>query len=175
MRTQRPIDVNTTVMAVTIAVFVALIGYLTLVMISRPSRLTPRLAEASARADEAAGLTAASRGLALFPAGTVCADAPAPASHALEQRLRGAAAAAGVTLGAVTTAPSAGDEALGGLTQVTFQVDATGRYEAVMAMLGTLGSAGPKLFIDTADLKSETPTVALKLSGREFCSTAAPL
>jgi hypothetical protein len=175
MRTQRPIDVNTTVTAVTIAVFVALIVYLTLAMISRPSRLTPRLAEAAARADEAAGLTAASRGLALFPAGTVCAEAPAPAGHALEQRLRAAASVAGVTLGAVSTAPSAGDEALGGLTQFTFHVDASGRYEAVLAMLGMLDGVGPKLFIDTADLKSKTPMVALKLSGREFCSTAAPL
>jgi hypothetical protein len=172
---RKPVDTNTALMAVTIAAFVAVAFYLLLSLVARPHGLTTRLRQVSGEVAQVETTLAGAKGVRAYSPGAVCHDAGPAAQAALKLRLQGAASAAQVSLTNLTTAAGAGDEAQGGLTPVTFQVEASGHYEAVVALLGSLAKAEPEVFVDTADLKSQTPAVALKLSGRVFCSTAARL
>ena len=170
---RKPIDANTALMAVTIAAFVAVAFYLLLSMAARPHGLTPRLGQVSGEVAQVETTLARAGGASPYAPGAVCHDAGPAAEAALRQRLQAGASAAQVNLANLTTAVGVGDEAQGSLMPVTFQVEASGHYEAVVALLGALTKAEPEVFIDTADLKSQAASVALKLSGRVFCSTAA--
>ena len=172
---RKTIDPNTALMALTIAAFVAVAFYLLLSLVARPHGLTPRLRQASDEVTQVETTLVRAQGVSPYVPGAVCHDAGPAAEAALKQRLQAAASASQVSLGGLTTALGAGDEAQGGLTPVTFRVEASGHYEAVVALLGSLTKAGPQVFVDTADLKSQASSVALKLSGRVFCSTAARL
>jgi hypothetical protein len=172
---RRTVDVNTALMAVTIAAFVAVVFYLVLSLVARPHGLTPRLSQVSGEVGQVETTLAGARGTSPYAPNAVCHDAGPAAEAALKQRLQSAASAAQVSLASLASGVGAGDEARGGLVPVTFQVEASGHYEAVVALLGALAKAEPEVFVDTADLKSQTASVALKLSGRVFCSTAARL
>ncbi len=54
-----------------------------------------------------------------------------------------------------------------------FELEATGRYDMVLAYLKLLSRDGPEIFADAVDLKSEVSAVSLKLSGRVMCLTSA--
>ena len=172
---RRPVDTNTALMGVTITALVGVVCYLMLGLIARPPGVTPRLRRLTGDVAQVETIQAGARGVLPYAPGAVCHDPGRAAQAALRQRLQGAAGATQVTLANLTTAVGAGDEAGGGLTPISFQVEASGHYDAVVALLGALAKSGPEVFVDTADLKSQTPAVALKLSGRVFCSTTARL
>ncbi len=58
-------------------------------------------------------------------------------------------------------------------TPVLFQLEATGRYDAALSLLKLLADGEPEIFADQMDIKSQTSTVWIKLTGRVLCSTSA--
>ncbi|MDR3509245.1 MAG: GspMb/PilO family protein [Caulobacteraceae bacterium] len=163
--------VHAVITAFTVAAAVTVLLVLVLSMIAHPGGLNVRLTGVDTRLAEAERLTASASGPLDYPAGTVCHQASGLATSALQQRLQAAARAGGVTLAKLDVVPGVGDEAQRALTPVTFSLEASGAYDAVVRMVAGLAWSEPRIFVDQADLKSQTATVALKLSGRLYCST----
>ena len=168
------VDVQVVATAFTVAAGVAVALWLIFATIAHPSRVSARMADLDRRLDEADRLAATATGPLTQPPGAICHQEADSAVAALKQRLQANASANGLTLSNLAVSPGAGDEALAGLTPITFSLEANGRYDAVVTMIAGLGKAEPELFVDQADLKSQTSSVDLKFSGRLYCLTTAP-
>ncbi len=82
------------------------------------------------------------------------------------------AAGAGGPNPSVTVSPPDSVAVTSRLSPVLFELDARGGYDQVISLLRQLAEAQPQIFADTLDLKSETSTVSVKLTGRILCSPA---
>jgi hypothetical protein len=174
MSRKRRADTQAIVGALTVAFLAAAVFYLGLSLISLPGGFSGRLAEVDQQTADAERILVRSGTGSPYQVGAVCNDYAA-ATAQLRQQLQTQAASAGLTLTNFSAVPGAPDEALGGLRPQSLIVEASGRYDAVVGLLGALAKSQPQIFVDTLDLKSQTSSVALKLSGRFFCSTLAPL
>ncbi len=159
----------------TIVAGLAITLWLILSQVARPPGVAARSAGIGRQIAEAERLGQTASGPLVHPAGAVCRQSPAAAAAALQQRLQSGASANGLTVASLVVVPGAGDEALGGLTPITFTIEANGRYDAAVLLVAGLAKAQPEIFIDQADLKSQTSSVTLKLSGRLYCSISARL
>ncbi|MDR3511014.1 MAG: GspMb/PilO family protein [Caulobacteraceae bacterium] len=171
MKRKTDADVNLMVVAVTIALAAGAAMFVVLAVIARPAHYSARLAAIGQQVD-AADTLLRTGGDAGYPLKALCSGAPDVAAAALRQRLQGAASATGVALSSVEADPGAADEARGGLYPIVLKLEANGRYDGVVSMLGSLAKGQPELFVDVVDLKSLTSAVDLKLSGRIYCSTS---
>jgi|GEM_PF-1543908 Tfp pilus assembly protein FimV len=174
MMRKRRAQTDVVVPALTVAGLSAAVLYLLLSLISRPPDLSGRLAQVERNTGEAEQVLARSSTDSPYLAHAICED-PSAAPIALRQRLQSAAASTGLTFSNFSTTPGAPDEAIGGLEPLSLSFEASGRYDAVVSLLGALAKAEPQIFADKIDLKSQTSTVALTFSGRIFCSTTARL
>jgi hypothetical protein len=170
---RRPLDVRAlatsiTLGAVILAGWAALLGAL-----AQPKDLKARLAAVDRQLTQAERLARASGDAAAFPEGTVCAAA-GPGADALKRRIETSAAAASVALTDLAVTPAATDDASGQLTPIRLELQASGKHEAIVAMLAALDRDRPTLFVETADLKPQAGgAVNLKLIGRVQCWTSA--
>ena len=168
----RPIDVRLALAAVTSVAVVAALWAALLGAVSQPKDLKARLAAVDARLNQAERLTHARGDASAYADGTVCADVGRGAD-ALKRRVETGAAAASVSLTSLAVTPASAADATGQLSPVRLELQASGKHEAVLALLGTLDQDHPAIFIDTADLKPQAGGgVTLKLNGRVLCWTS---
>lgn len=151
----------------------AVIGMITwslLGALSTPPRLAQRLDRIDANV---ARVDAAGHGfsdLGAYLPRAVCHEAIETAGANLRQSLQQAAAASGLTAPSVQVSPPDTMDVTGRLTPILFEIDASGGYDAMIALLQRLAGAEPQIFADTLDLKSQAASVQLKLTGRVLCS-----
>ncbi|MBS0297125.1 MAG: hypothetical protein JSR45_12505 [Proteobacteria bacterium] len=157
-----------TAVVVVAALWAALLG-----AISQPKDLKARLAAIDTRLDEAERLTKSRGDAAAYADGTVCAET-GQGADALKKRIETGAAAASVALTSLAVTPASGVDAGGQLSPVRLELEASGKHEAILALLAALDRDRPAIFVDTADLKPQAGGgVTLKLNGRVLCWTSA--
>ena len=167
-------DVMRVVGAMLLAVVLAWLAFSTLAALARPARLGLRLERIEAsvsRVDEAKRTFGDT---SVYAAHAVCHEATQAAAESLRRRIEQAAGAAGLASPTIQLNPPDSMDVTGRLTPVLFEVDATGTYDSVMILLRQLAQGGPQVFADTLDLKSQTSSVALKLTGRVLCAPPQP-
>jgi hypothetical protein len=162
------------VASVTIAALAAVLFFLGLSSIARPQGLQSELATATRQVAEVETRLQSPGDPYAYPTHALCRDSPDVAVAKLRARLTASGGGA-VTLTNLSETAGVADEAGGGLVPVTLQFEADGRYDAVINLLDGLAKSEPEVFVDTADLKSETSSVALKFAGRIYCSPSVPL
>ncbi len=166
-------DVKTVCVAVLTGMAAAWAGFSLLAVLATPSHLKARLAAIEATAER---IDAAPRQFGdptAYAPHALCRGSPQQAAEALRAALAGSAATAGIAPPRIAVTPPDSAEAGGRPTPVLFELDATGRYDLVLSLLKQLDQAEPQIFADTLDLKSQTSTVSLKLTGRVLCQTSA--
>ncbi len=166
-------DVKTVCVAVLAGLAAVWVGFSGLSLLATPANLKARLAAIEATAGR---IDAAPRQIgdpSAYAPHALCHASPRQAADALKTALAGSAATAGIAAPRIAVTPPDAAEAGGRLTPVLFQIDAAGRYDSVLALLRLLDQAEPEVFADTLDLKSQTSTVSLKLTGRVLCQTSA--
>lgn len=173
--TRQQLDVNLVVVSATIAATVGTAFFVTLLIVARPSHYSARLAEITRQIHVAEAQLQSSGDPRAYSPKAVCRGDAGAASAVFKQQLQSAAAATSVTLVNAQAVAGASDEANGGLTPIAVQLDGNGRYDSVVLMLGSLAKLQPQLFVDNVDLKSQTSSVNIKLTGRIYCSTSARL
>jgi len=170
--TARSTSIDGGLLAAGLLVAAAGAAFLALSWASTPTGFSHRVEvadQALARAE--AAMEKAPRRTRFAPT-AVCARNGGAAADLLRARVQNAAATAGVTLASVATAPAADLEG-SGIAPVTVQFEASGRYDAVVSMLGALARQSPEIFTDSADLTSQVSTVDFKFSGEIYCSVPA--
>jgi len=91
------------------------------------------------------------------------------AAQTLQGQLVNVAAAARLTASSVTVIPPDPNGDSARPTPVSFKLEASGGYEAVLGLIRSLGQNEPEVFADTLDLTSQTSSVSIKLTGRVLC------
>jgi hypothetical protein len=174
MSARQALDLHAMIASVTIGALAAVVFFLLLSLISRPPGLQSGLAVATRQVDEAETKLQSSGDPYAYPSHALCRDAPDLAVAKLRERLT-ASGGGPITITNVSATAGVADEATGGLVPIALQFEADGRYDAVVNLLGGLARSEPEIFVDSADLKSETSSVALTFSGRIYCSPSVPL
>jgi Type II secretion system (T2SS), protein M subtype b len=166
-------DVRTAVTGVTAVVVVGGLTFTLLSMLSRPQDFKSRVRSLDHEISRVERLSKSKGDAGAYAAGAIC-DNPAVGANALETRARNAAAAASVALTGLSATPPLADDQGGPTAPVALQFSASGKYEAVVAMLSSLDRDEPEIFVDAADLKpAAAGQVTLKLTGRILCWTSA--
>lgn len=155
-----------------IAVVFAALPFALLSGVARPAGFQARVAAAAAEADHAQRLAAMPGDPAAYPRGALCIDSADVAAQAVRQRIVAAAGAAGLAAPTIHAIPRRLDFEHG-MPSVDLQVQASGRYDQMVLMLGRLSASRPQIFVDTLDLQPRVTAVTLKLSGHVFCRTPA--
>lgn len=175
MSVRSRVSVQAAVTGSTIAVGVLASLWLLLSALATPPGLAANTAALERKISMAEQLSQGAAGPIDHQVGAVCHQSPATAASAIKLRLQAASAAKGLSVSNLATGPATADEAQGGLVPVTFTLEASGRYDQAVLLIAALAKSQPEIFVDQADLKSQTSQVLLKLSGRLYCSTSAPL
>lgn len=171
----RPVMPPPTLIAVAIGLgAIALAAPLALLPnVARPAGFDRRTAAVSAQIDRARALTSAPGDAGAYAKGALCAGPIERAGSDLSRRVAAAAAAAGLQAPVVRASLHRLDFQRG-IPNIELQVEADGRYDAVVAMLGRLAATEPDIFVDTLDLQPHVTAVSLKLTGHLYCRAPAP-
>ena len=175
MSARSRISVQAAITGSTIAAGVLAALWLVLSAVATPPGLAASTAALERKISAAEQLTQKASGPLDHGGGAVCHQSLTVAATALKQRLQTTSTANGLSVSNIATAPGTADEAQGGLAPVTFTLEASGRYDQTVLLIAALAKSQPEIFVDQADLKSQTSQVLLKLSGRLYCSPSAPL
>lgn len=138
--------------------------------VATPTRFQTRLDAVEERLESAETSLRKDPGEQTYPAKAVCSDAGDGAPEALGARLQAAAAGSGLTLTSIATTAAPREVNESALTPISLRFEVSGRYDAVLAMLGTLARQTPTIFTDSADLTSQISSVDLKFTGRVYCA-----
>jgi hypothetical protein len=166
---------HTIVTGVTIAAVTGVSLWLLLGAVALPHGFSSRMGSLEARAEEADKLLKDASGPLRYGDGAVCRQAPDAAAASVRARLQAEIASKGLTATAVSATPAADQDGLRALAPIAFSLDVSGRYDQAVLFLGGLAGERPALFVDQADLKSQTSAVNLKLSGHFYCLNSAKL
>lgn len=150
-----------------LALCAAIVMGVALPSLSAPADYRTRLETIEVRAAETRRLVRAAKAAPPLRPGAVCADANA-AVGGLRQALIQTAGQLQLETSRIDVAES-GDE-VEGLTALAVRFEASGGYEAALALLERLDGLQPQIFADAIDLTSHTSSVTLNFSGRAFCS-----
>lgn len=172
MTARRDYDLGLVAVAPALAVAGAVVAFLALSNLAKPIHYTERTRALNDQLGQAQSLLDAPGDAGAYPAKALCQVSPDQAALDLRQRLQSQAAAGSVAVVDIAATPQPG-ETLEKITPVTLQFTATGRYEQVIGLLGTLSKSEPEIFADSLDLRSDTNNVKLKFAGRVFCSDSA--
>lgn len=141
-------------------------------ILSKPTDFDTRMEVVEARTREAELLAkTATSSDRQFAAGAVCPELSDQQLELFKQSLSDMAAQTGVAITGVTLLPA---EPTGGrepLTPVTFSVDASGAYQAVLQFLDLTAKSRPNIFVDGLDLGSQNFVVTLSMTGKVYCWT----
>lgn len=173
MSRARALDVNAVALGVAAALAGGVIAYFALSSMARPAGASARIAEVARQTADVDRMAGKTRTPSPYPVGAVCDGADAGAA-AVRQTVTTLAGQAGVFLADVQAQPQTPDEANGGLQPVRLVVSGSGSSDGVQALLRALSKSTPSIFVDTLDLRPTDGAVALKLSGRFFCSPVRP-
>lgn len=170
MNVRGQLDMNGAIAAVTAGAAACVFFFLILTWLATPGgfgKATGDLEQGVARAE---ALYRPGRAAA-FDGDAVCEEPAGPQGDHLKTRIQDAGAAAGVAVTSIVT--GAGVATPGGLTAITVQFQANGRYDQMASLLAQLANGRPEIFVDSADLTSKTSSVDLSFQGRVLCSTVA--
>ena len=173
MKPRTRFDTHSAFAGFSLVILAAIAFFALLAMIARPRHYGERVEAVQSRLDDIERITHASSRPWAYPPGAVCSGPAEAGAEALKQRIALSATAAGVSVAEVSTAPGYADAGIGGLTPVSLQVAATGRYDFLVDFLAALAAGRPQIFVETGDLTSKVSSAELKLTGRVFCSTSA--
>ena len=170
----RPAMPPPTLIAVAIGLgAIALAGPLALLPnVARPAGFDRRMAAVSTQIDRARSLASTPGDAGAYAKGALCAGPIERAGSDLSRRVAAAAAAAGLQAPVVRASLHRLD--FQRVPNIELQVEADGRYDAVVAMLGRLAATEPDIFVDTLDLQPHVTAVSLKLTGHLYCRAPAP-
>ncbi len=166
-------DVKTVCVAVLAGLAAVWAGFSGLSLLATPAHLKARLGAIETTAGRIDAAPRESGDPSAYAPHALCRASPQEAADALKTALAGSAATAGLAGAKIAVTPPDSAEAGGRPTPVLFELDAAGRYDSVLALLRLLDQAEPEVFADTLDLKSQTSTVSLKLTGRVLCQASA--
>jgi hypothetical protein len=110
---------------------------------------------------------------AMLARGTLCHGDLAVAEEALRQRLQVAVVRSGGTVVSALTASEPPRLGSTHLSTVAFELEASGKYDALVQSLGELARAEPTIFARHVELVAEPGGVNLKLKGEVLCWTPA--
>jgi hypothetical protein len=175
MRRRAPLDTQAVLTAAILALVTGLAGWMALSWVATPADLAPRLAQVERQTGQAEDLLSHNGHIRAYPIDAVCARAAGPAAARLKQDVQTAAAGAGVAVTRLEISAGVADEAMGGLSPINIGLEASGRYDQTVALLGALAKLRPQIFVDQSDLNSKVSAVSLKLYGHAYCSISAPL
>jgi hypothetical protein len=159
--------------AAVLAIAGAWAGYSGLAALARPAGLNADLERIRASIAKVEAAPRQGGDVSFYAPGAVCHDPPGRAADALRARLAAAAAGAGLAPPKITLADTGAPDVTQPLAPVIFQLETSGRYDQVIAYFRRLSEAGPQIFADSVDLRSQVSSVSLKLTGRVLCSTSA--
>jgi hypothetical protein len=160
--------------AATIAVACGALMFAALSFAARPDHFGERLIALDSQATQAHALAGPADG-GVYAKGAICRVAAADGAAQLQQVLARDANLAKTTLANVTVSPAPPTGARARLVPVQVQFEASGQYDGLLLFMNLLAQSRPQLFVDTIDLTPQLSVVSLKLKGRMFCSTSAPL
>ena len=167
------VNVNGVLIAVVLAVAGGWAGFALPGVLARPDHFTSRVQAIEVAAARIEGAPRESGDPSAYGLKAVCLEPAARAVDSLKDQLTRTAAAAGVATPRISISQPETVEVSGRLTPVLFTLESSGRYDSFLQMMTLLAENRPEIFADTLDLKSQTSTVAFKLSGRILCSTPA--
>lgn len=165
-------DLGLVAVAPALAVAGAVAAFVVLSGLAKPAHYTERTRVLNDELAQAQSLLHAPGDAGAYPVKALCQTSPDQAALDLRQRLQSQSAAGSVAVADITATPQAGDT-LEKVTPVTLQFTASGRYEQVIGLLGTLAKSQPQIFADNVDLRPDANNVRLKFTGRVFCSNSA--
>ena len=150
----------------------ALLAATGLAALARPADRATRIAALEVKLDRLHRLDRAPVGGLVYPKGSVCRDGAVRGAAMVEQTLRAGLGQA--KLVRISFEPEAASlDATP--TAVALRFETEGSYEDATALLSTLDTVRPAIFVDTVDLETRTSAVSLHFSGRFYCSTSARL
>ncbi len=159
--------------AAVVAIAAAWLAFAGLSGLAKPQDLKARLVALDAAAGRIEQAPHAGGDPSSYPRHALCRGQPPAEAQALQARLSAAATASGMTGPKIAVTPPDVTWMGARPTPVLFQLEATGRYDAALSLLKLLADGEPELFADQLDIKSQTSTVWIKLTGRVLCSTSA--
>jgi hypothetical protein len=173
MKRQNKLDTEVVVASATVASIAALAAYFALSALAKPAHYKDRLAAIQTQYSQTQALMRSPGEVGVYSSKALCHVSPDQAALDLRQRLQAQGAATGVTISEVAATPETPQDAEARLVPVRIQFGGSGRYEAVLGLLGGLSKSGPEIFIDTLDLAPDVANAKLKLTGRILCSISA--
>lgn len=143
---------------------------LLLSMIASPGGLSERIGDLSGRAETLQHAFATLKTPQSADAGLACFSSLDSAKYDLQAVVASAAGAQGVTV-ADFHADAVPTSSVAAVQPVVFHFTATGSYEGVTGILRRLAANRVEVFVDQADLVSNTTSVTLTFTGRIFCAS----
>jgi hypothetical protein len=149
---------------IAVATVTALVLILILQAISRPSEFETRVSNMGRDLDQNNRLRGQRPGAPRYVA---CAHSEIAAAQVRSNLL---SLAARNQLSSPAIKVEARDSSDPRLEVLQIRLEAVGDYASVIKTIGSLEEAIPTLFIDTVDLRSQTASVSLRLTGQTYCS-----
>jgi Type II secretion system (T2SS), protein M subtype b len=169
MSRQRTVDIGSAALGGLLAAIGAVAICVVLAALARPAHFKARIATVGGLVQRTERVAARPGDPGAYPAQALCDSASVAASEDAKTRIAAAANAAGVTLSNVNADIGAPAEQL---TPIKLSFAVSGRYDAAMTLLNNLSKAQPSFFVDRVDLKSDTSSVELKITGNIYCWTS---
>jgi type II secretion system (T2SS) protein M len=158
--------------AALVATVTAVAAVVMLSHIAKPTASDSRLARVKGTIERAQTMSRASGNAEAYGARAVCPGRSTADLEAIRSDLIRAAVRAGLTPPVLSvTASTGGDDSR--IAPVSVSVQAEGRYDAILNLLGQLEKLQPELFVDAVDVTSKAAAIHLRLSGKVFCWTVA--
>lgn len=138
-------------------------------MIATPGDLSERASNVSTRADALQHDFGSARSPQPADLRRVCFTPVERAKYDLQSAIANAAGPQGVT---ISDFRASADPTIvsGAIQPVVFHFAATGPYDGVVGILRRLAANKSEVFVDSADLVSNTTNVTLSFTGRLFCA-----
>ena len=172
MNSPRAPEPKAIVAAVLVSLACAWLAFGALSGLSRPGDLKTRTGEVEGAITRVEAAQREGGDPSAYVPDAICREAPARAAERLRARLGVLAAAAGLETPKVVIDDAGPADVSAALTPVMFRLQASGRYDLVLAYLKLLSRDGPEIFADVVDLRSQVSAVSLNLSGRVLCSNS---
>lgn len=142
-----------------------------LAALAKPRDFDTRVAALQAQADRTELFLRRRGGQRVYPDGAICPALNGAQAVLAAERLRQAAAAAGLADVVVSAEPDT-DRAPESIGPMRVRLTASGSYEGALQALDRLARQTPLIYADAIDLRSKTDAVDLQFSGRFYCWTA---
>jgi hypothetical protein len=140
--------------------------------LTRPPDFDARLAQVKTTIEQAQIASRTKGDADAYGPRAVCPGRSAADVGAIRAALVGAVARVGLPPPVLSlTVPHGGDDSP--IAPIAISLQAEGRYDAVLNLLGLLEKLQPELFVDGLDVKAKAAAADLRLSGKVFCWTVA--